>query len=67
MASWALTCKHCGKMFTLSTIDQTLANYFDPGKPEFPPEGLECECPDCKAKATYQRHELTYQFERDPR
>jgi hypothetical protein len=64
MASWALTCKRCGEVFTYSEISETLANYFSPTKPEFPPEGLECECPNCKAKSTYQQNELTYQFKK---
>jgi hypothetical protein len=53
MASWALKCKRCGEVFTYSQISETLANYFFPTKPEFPPEGLECECSNCKAKSTY--------------
>jgi hypothetical protein len=62
MPSWALTCKRCGEVFMYSEISETLADYFIPAKPEFPPEGLECECPNCKAKSTYQLNELTYQF-----
>ena len=62
MASWALCCKSCGKDFTYSQIGDTMLDYFFiPSRPEMPPKGVERECPNCKAKATYQQTELRYQ------
>ncbi len=60
MASWALTCKQCSQVFTHSQVSQTLADYFLPEKPKFPPAGFERECPNCKAKSIYQENELRY-------
>jgi hypothetical protein len=63
MSHWALSCKNCGEVFAYSPIADTLDNYFIPLPPEFPPQGLECECPRCKANATYQRTDLRYRSE----
>ena len=63
MASWSLACRNCNKQFTYSQIGDTLLDAFIPLRPEFPPEGVERECPNCKAKAIYQRNELRYQSE----
>jgi hypothetical protein len=60
MARWALQCKNCEQLFTHSKIGNTLADYFLPEKPKLPPEGLDIECPHCKAKATYRPSELRY-------
>jgi hypothetical protein len=60
MASWTLACKNCHAVFTHSRIPDTLADYYIPTRPEFPPSGLECECPNCKVKSTYQARELTF-------
>jgi hypothetical protein len=60
MANWGLKCKHCGVIFAHSRIGETLVDYFMPAKPEFPPEGLERECPNCKTKCTYWQNELRY-------
>jgi hypothetical protein len=38
-----------------------MLSYFLPQKPEFPPGGIEMECPGCKQEATYQRSDLSYQ------
>jgi len=64
MASWALACKNCRKVFTYSRISDTLADYYLPTRPTFPPSGVERECPRCKSKFTYQRSELTFQSAR---
>ena len=45
MASWALACKNCRKVFTYSQIPDTLADYYLPTRPAFPPSGVERECP----------------------
>ena len=63
MASWSLACKNCNKAFAYSEIGDTLSEFFIPLRPEFPPEGVERECPHCKDKAIYQRNELTYRSE----
>jgi hypothetical protein len=60
MASWGLTCKGCGQTFTYSKISERLVDYFLPAKPEIAAEGVERECPNCKAKCVYKRNELTY-------
>lgn len=62
MASWGLACKNCHAVFTHSQIPNTLADYYLPIRPEFPPDGLERECPNCKITSTYQRSELTFRF-----
>jgi hypothetical protein len=63
MSCWALVCKNCGEVFAYSPIADTLVNFFVPLPPDFPPQGLECECASCKAKFTYQRMDLRYRFE----
>jgi hypothetical protein len=60
MASWALACKNCRKVFTCSQIPAMLVDHYLPRRPAFPPSGLERECPNCKAKSTYQATELTF-------
>jgi len=60
MASWALTCKQCSKVFTHSQVSDTLADLFIPEKPKFPSEGLERECLTCHAKSIYQQRDLIY-------
>jgi hypothetical protein len=58
-----LVCKNCHKAFAYSKIGNTLGDFFLPLRPEIPPEGVECECPNCKVQAIYQRNELRYQSE----
>ncbi|HTX13940.1 MAG TPA: hypothetical protein VMD77_01510 [Candidatus Baltobacteraceae bacterium] len=67
MANWGLTCKGCGATFRYSEITEaTLEDYLMPAKPDIPLEGMERECPRCKAKFTYQKSELIYQTRREP-
>lgn len=54
MTTWGLACKNCRATFTHSQIPDTLADYFLPTRPVFPPEGLRCECLNCKAESTYR-------------
>jgi hypothetical protein len=62
MASWVLSCRNCKSKLEYSKIaDVGLANYFMPLKPEFPPHGIECECPNCGYKAFYQETDIKYQ------
>jgi hypothetical protein len=58
-----LKCRNCGAVFAYSQISETLADFFLPPKPALPPEGLDCECPDCKITHRYQQDELKYQAE----
>jgi hypothetical protein len=60
MPSWNVTCQNCSETFTHSKIEDTLADYFFPKKPEFPADGQELECPACKSKAQYQWTDLRY-------
>lgn len=60
MASWALACKNCRAVFTHSQIPDTLADYYIPTRPDFPPTGLERECPNCKTTSTYQPADLAF-------
>jgi hypothetical protein len=62
MASWGLACKNCHAVFTHSQIPDTLADYYLPIRPEFPSDGPERECPNCKITSTYKRNELTFRF-----
>jgi hypothetical protein len=39
MASWVLTYKRCGEIFTYRGKSESLADYFFGAKPEFTPEG----------------------------
>lgn len=63
MASWSLACRNRNKRFAYSQIGDRLLDVLMPLRPEFPPDGVECECPHCKAKATYPINELRYQSE----
>lgn len=61
MGNWGLACKNCRATFTHSRVPDTLADYYLPTRPDFPPEGLERECPHCNSKSTYMAIELIYQ------
>jgi hypothetical protein len=60
MANWMVSCKNCGNAFAFASISDSLSDFYLPQKPDFPPEGLERECPRCSAKFNYQKHELSY-------
>ena len=61
MPRWVLKCSNCDFIFTHSNIkDESLSDYYFPPKPEFPVQGSELDCPQCKSKATYQRTGLLY-------
>jgi hypothetical protein len=64
-ASWALACKNCRAVVEHFPVPDTLANYYLPDRPKFPPEGLERECANCKVKSIYHATELTFQSERN--
>jgi hypothetical protein len=59
---WVIDCRKCLVSFTHSEIGEarTLKDYLYPTKPEFPSGGQELECPSCKTKAIYMRHEVRY-------
>jgi hypothetical protein len=61
MANWILNCRHCGQSFSVFQIGDSLSDYFFPVKPKFPPEGMLCECPDCKIVSIYRESELRYE------
>lgn len=60
MARWVLECPSCNKEFTQSQIGTNLklADYYIVPKPDFPTDGLQLECPNCKKASLFQRHEL---------
>ena len=63
MARWVFTCRHCRQDFTHSEIPEP---YSEPpwmwflDKPAIAAEGVEIDCPQCKQKSTYHRHQLTF-------
>jgi hypothetical protein len=66
MPRWVLGCPECKQDFTHSeiTLDQERHD-FDAFlnsivKPQFPVNGLELECPNCRQKSVYYRHQLIY-------
>ena len=61
MATWSLICKRCSAAFVHSQIPENIVNYFLPVRPKFPPDGLDCECLNCKTTSRYQRNELIYE------
>ena len=62
MPNWVLRCRDCNSIFTHSKIDDvSLADYYVPVKPEFPPAGTELQCPKCGCKAIYQGFALSYE------
>jgi len=61
MASWNVTCPHCGKTFHHSTIEDTLRNQLWLEKPQLPKEGQSLACKNCGKKSVYKRTDLTYQ------
>jgi len=61
MASWNVTCPHCGKAFEHSAIENTLKNYYFPQKPKFPKEGQSLVCKNCGKESVYQQEDITYQ------
>jgi hypothetical protein len=60
MAIWVLLCKRCGQTFAYCEISESLLDYFFPKKPVIPPDGVERQCPACKAKLIYQQYELMF-------
>ena len=60
MANWIVTCKNCGNAFACAPISDSLSDFCLPQKPDFPPEGLERECPHCSSKFNYEMHEISY-------
>jgi hypothetical protein len=62
MPKWILQCPNCKTDFGYSQInDVGMASYYLPLKPDLPPKGVKCTCPNCGSKATYQRKDLCYQ------
>jgi len=62
MSQWMLTCPACGRESPHSSIpnDGRSSELELPHKPEFPPWGLDLDCPHCGESATYQRRDLIY-------
>jgi hypothetical protein len=66
MASWVLDCPGCKATFVHSRVatdfDQRMMDHYYPltPKPDFPPEGLLVECPNCRLSSVFKRHQLLY-------
>ena len=66
MARWVLGCPECKQDFTHSEITpeqerQEFDSFLNSiNKPQFPASGLELECPNCRHKSVYYRHQLIY-------
>jgi len=63
MPRWVLSCAECNAEFTHTEIAGIQTSSFDLftgllAKPEFPVEGLQLECPNCKKRSLYQRYQL---------
>jgi len=65
MAKWVLECPNCKSRFAPSQInDVGMALLELPPKPDLPPNGVECACPNCGHSAVYRRTDLRYQASR---
>jgi|HubBroStandDraft_6_1064221.scaffolds.fasta_scaffold15948_4 hypothetical protein len=61
MSRWILICPKCKTEFEHSQIsDVGMSFLMIPLKPEFPPTGNKCVCPNCGYGSTYLRTELLY-------
>jgi hypothetical protein len=59
MADWVLQCTYCQRVFTHSRIKYVgWADFYVPRKPDFPPNGSEIECPECRHKTNYHQNNL---------
>jgi endogenous inhibitor of DNA gyrase (YacG/DUF329 family) len=61
MASWNVTCPHCGKAFEHSAIENTLKNFYLPEKPKFSQEEQALVCKNCGKESVYRQVDLKYQ------
>jgi hypothetical protein len=61
MPKWILICRNCKTEFQHSQIsDVGLASLLLADKPNIPPSGNICVCPNCGHAASYQRTDLFY-------
>jgi predicted nucleic-acid-binding Zn-ribbon protein len=61
MSKWILICPKCKTEFEHSQIsDVGMSFLMIPAKPEFPPTGNKCVCPNCDYSAIYRRTDLLY-------
>jgi hypothetical protein len=61
MPKWVLTCPECKTQFEHSQISDIGMAFMDlPLKPEFPPSGNECACPNCGKSSLFVRTDLCY-------
>jgi hypothetical protein len=67
MARWILRCPDCSRTFVHSEIEDTLANYFFPAKPNFPKDGQTLTCTHCGKESLFQRTDLTISRDRSKR
>lgn len=62
MPTWVLACVKCNFKFEYSQIgDVGMSSWRASVKPDIPPEGNECVCPNCGHNAIYNRTDLVYQ------
>jgi uncharacterized protein (DUF983 family) len=61
MPKWVLECPNCKFRFEHSQInDVGMALLELPFKPDLPPNGVACACPNCGHGAVYRRTDLLY-------
>ena len=59
---WVLECVDCKFKFEYSQIgDVGMSGLRPQPKPDLPPNGTECVCPNCGNRAVYRRTDLLYQ------
>jgi hypothetical protein len=61
MAKWIVICANCQVEFQHFQIsDVGMASFYLPLKPELPPTGNKCVCPNCGHESIYLRNDLLY-------
>jgi len=72
MEQWVLNCRECNQDFAYTQDKLTKTRAADDAfgwlglepKPDFPPDGLNLECPNCGTTSLYQRHQFLFRHDR---
>jgi hypothetical protein len=63
MPKWILICKKCEFEFEHSQVDDMgMSSLYLLARPEVPPAGNKCVCPNCGFSGTYRRTDLLYRL-----